>query len=97
MNEDKSISDFKIRLCGIVNTFFSLGEKMFEEKLARKILRSLPKKFGMKARTIEEAQDLRSVKVNKLICSLQTFEMDLNDKFENKNNGITFVSNVTPR
>jgi hypothetical protein len=55
--EDKSISDFNIRLRDTANTSFTLGEKMSEEKLVRKILRSLPKKFDMKVTTIEEAQD----------------------------------------
>lgn len=35
MKEDESIFDFNIRLCVIANTYFSFGEKIFEEKLAR--------------------------------------------------------------
>jgi hypothetical protein len=35
---------------------------MSDEKLARKILRSLPKKFDMKVTAIEEAQDLSNIK-----------------------------------
>jgi hypothetical protein len=55
MYEYESISDCNIRLRDIANTSFALGEKMSDEKLARKILRSLPKKFDMKVTTIEEA------------------------------------------
>ena len=55
MNKDESISSFNIRQCDIANTSFVLGEKMSKEKMARKILRSLPKKFHMKVTTIEEA------------------------------------------
>lgn len=67
---------------------------MFEEKLARKILRSLPKKIYMKATTIEESQDLSSIKVDELISSLQTFGLPLNDRFEKKKKNIAFVSKI---
>jgi len=36
---------------------------MFEEKLVRKILRSLPKNFDTKVTSIEEAQDIKNMKV----------------------------------
>lgn len=84
-----STSDF----CDITNTSFALSEKMFEKKLARKILRSLPKRFDMKVTAIEEAQDLISIKVDKIIGSLQTFEISINERSEKKNKGIAFVSN----
>lgn len=45
---------------------------MTEEKLVVKILRSLPKKFDMKVTAIEEAQDIKNMKVEELIESLQT-------------------------
>ena len=94
MNEDKSVCDFNIRLRYIANTSFALGEKMSEEKLARKILKSLPKKSDMKVTTIEEVEDLVNIKVDELIGSLQTFEMTLNDRSEKKNKIITFMSNI---
>lgn len=52
MNEEKSICEFHIRLCDISNASFALGEKISEEKLSRKILRSLPKRFEMKVSAI---------------------------------------------
>src|ERR1043165_211005 len=66
---------------------------MSEEKLVRKILRSLPKRFAMKVTAIEEAQDTCSLKVDELIGSLQTFEMGISDNVEKKNKSIAFVSN----
>jgi RNase H-fold protein (predicted Holliday junction resolvase) len=39
----------------IANAFDSLREKISEEKLVKKILRSLPKRFDMKVTAIEEA------------------------------------------
>lgn len=94
MKEDEFISDFDIRLCDIDKISFALGEKMSEEKLVRKILKSLPKKFDMKVAAIEEAQDLSSIKVDELIGFLQNFGMAINDRYENKNMSIKFVSNT---
>lgn len=67
---------------------------MYEEKMARKILISLPKKFDMKVTAIEEAQDLSIIKFDELIGSLETFDMAINDRSEKKNKSISFVSNI---
>jgi hypothetical protein len=75
MEDDETISEFNTRVRDIANSCFALGEKIPEEKLARKILRSLPKRFSMKVTAIEESQDLSTMKVDELIGSLQTFEM----------------------
>lgn len=53
MDKDEPIYDFNIRLRDIANNLFALGEKMLEEKLVRRILRSLAKKFDIKVTTIE--------------------------------------------
>ncbi|XP_057452420.1 uncharacterized protein LOC130744244 [Lotus japonicus] len=92
--EEKTISDFHMRVRDLANASFALGEQMSEEKLARKILRSLPKKCDMKVTAIEEAQDISSIKVDELIGSLQTFEMSINERSDKKNKSITFVSNA---
>jgi ribosome-associated translation inhibitor RaiA len=92
MDEYETILEFNARLRDIDNTYFALGEKTSEEKPARKILRSLPKGFDMKVTTIEEAQDLSSIKVYELIGSLQTFNMSICDKLEKKNKSMDFIS-----
>lgn len=53
MQEDETIVEFNVRLFYIFNESFALGEKILEEKLVRKFLRSLPKKFDMKVTAIE--------------------------------------------
>lgn len=83
MNEDEIVSEIHIILCDITNTYFALGEKMSEEKLSRKILRSLTKRFGMKVTSIGEAHDLINIKVDELIIFLQTFEMSINERLGN--------------
>ncbi|MCI10390.1 gag-protease polyprotein, partial [Trifolium medium] len=48
MKDDEGIQEFHMNIMDIANSSESLGEKMSEEKLVRKILRSLPKRFDMK-------------------------------------------------
>jgi hypothetical protein len=96
MDIDETISEFNTRLRDIANSSFALGEKMSEEKLARKILRSLPKRFNMKVTTIVETQDLSTMKVDELIGSLQTFEMSFEEKPEKKLKNLTFNSEERP-
>ena len=75
---------FNVFLRYIVNNSFTLGEKMSDKKLVRKILRYLPKRFDMKVFSIEEAQNISITKFDELIGSFLTFEMAINDKFERK-------------
>jgi len=82
MKEDETIRDYYMNVLDIANSFGSLGEKLSNEKLIRKILRSLPKRFDMKVTTIEEAQDTASMKVEELIESLQNFEIMINNRKE---------------
>ena len=63
MKEEETIYDFHMNVLDLANSFDSLGERLSDEKLVRKILRSLPKRFDMKVTAIEEAQDIASMKV----------------------------------
>lgn len=65
-----------------------MGEKILEEKLVRKVLRALPKKFDMKVTAIEEAKDIALMNVDELFGLLLTFEMSLDCKLVKKNKGI---------
>jgi hypothetical protein len=82
-----------MNLLDIANSFEALGEKVSEEKLSRKILRSLPKRFDMKVTAIEEAQDIANMKVDELVGSLQTFEISINERGDKKNKSVVFISN----
>jgi excinuclease UvrABC nuclease subunit len=94
MKDDESIQDFHLSLLDIANSFEALGEKMSDEKLSRKLLRSLPQRFDMKVTTIEEAHDISTMKVDELVGSLQTFEILLNERGDKKNKSIAFVTNT---
>ena len=94
MKGDESINDFHVNILEISNASSALGEKIPEDKLVRKMLRSLPKRFDMKVTAIEEAQDIYKMKVDELIGSLLTFELSINERSEKKNKSIAFVSNT---
>ncbi|GAU28863.1 hypothetical protein TSUD_293140 [Trifolium subterraneum] len=94
MKEDESVHNFYMNVMDFANSFDDLGEKLSDEKIVRKILRSLTKKFDMKVIAMEEAQDISTMKVDELIGSLQTYESSVNEKIEKKNKSIAFVSNT---
>ncbi|GAA0143230.1 hypothetical protein LIER_35699 [Lithospermum erythrorhizon] len=61
---------------------------MRNEKLVRKILKTLPKRFAHKVTAIEESQDFTTMMVDELIGNLTTFEMSLDEGESNKKKGI---------
>ncbi|CAM8982218.1 unnamed protein product [Rhodiola kirilowii] len=52
---------------------------MSKETLVRKVLRSLPKRFEMNGLTVMEAQDVSTMRLDEMIGSLQTHEMEMNE------------------
>lgn len=90
MYDGETIFEFNVRLCDIVNSSFALGGNKSDEKLVRKILKSLPKRLDIKVTTIEKAQNVSPTKVDEFIDSLLTFEMTINDKSEKRSKGVTF-------
>ncbi|GAU45850.1 hypothetical protein TSUD_371460 [Trifolium subterraneum] len=94
MKEDESVHNFYMNVMDFANSFDDLGEKLSDEKIVRKILRSLTKKFDMKVIAMEEAQDISTMKFDELIGSLQTYESSVNERLERKNKSIAFVSNT---
>ncbi|XP_012855556.1 PREDICTED: uncharacterized protein LOC105974943 [Erythranthe guttata] len=78
MEENETVSDFNSKLCDISNEAHGLGETYPEVKLVRKVLRSMPDQFAYKVTTIEEANDVDSLRLEDLIGNLQTFENKLN-------------------
>ncbi|CAM9000441.1 unnamed protein product [Rhodiola kirilowii] len=90
MQEDETIADFNTRVLDISNEAFALGEPMTEETLVRKVLRSLTKRFAMKTLAVKEANDVKNMRLDELMGSLQTHEMDMNEE-----NRLTKVSSVS--
>ncbi|CAM8895555.1 unnamed protein product [Rhodiola kirilowii] len=59
IQEDETIADFNTRVLDISNEAFTLAGPMTEETLVRKVLRSLTKRFAMKALAVKEANDVK--------------------------------------
>ncbi|KAH6779529.1 hypothetical protein C2S52_010766 [Perilla frutescens var. hirtella] len=76
----EKLADFNAKICDIANESFALGDAISEEKLVRKVLRSLPKRFAYKVTAIEEAKDMSKMKLQERMGSLRTFEMGLMDE-----------------
>ena len=70
MQAYESIKDLFTRFTDITNNLKFLGKTYTNEEMVRKILRCLPKnKWGPKVTTIEEAQDLKKVKLDDLLLT----------------------------
>ena len=92
MEDSESFDTFYAKLSDIVNSSFYLGERIPEHKIVRKVLRSLPEKFQPKVTAIEESKDIDSLKIEELVGSLQTFEM--NNK-KGKSIAIKYIKEVS--
>ncbi|GAA0173850.1 hypothetical protein LIER_41605 [Lithospermum erythrorhizon] len=66
---------------------------MNNEKLVRKVLRTLPKRFAHKVTTIEEAQNLTTMRLDELIENFTTFEMTFEPTETGKKKGISLKAN----
>ena len=74
MKDSETFDEFNSKLSKIVNSSFNLGEPIPQQKIVKKILRSLPDCFRPKVVTIEEHQDLNPLSVEELVGNLQTYE-----------------------
>lgn len=88
MLETETLSKFYERLSDISNEFFALGEKLEEFVLVRKIVRVLLARFDTKLLAMEEAKDFSKMKVEELMGSLITFELNQEIKKKCKTNSL---------
>ena len=79
IEENETIGQYHAIIRNISNESFISREKIPEEKLIRKVLRTLPKRFAYKAAAIGEAKNLETMKLEELVGSLRTFEMELKE------------------
>ena len=84
MHDDESLSDFYTKLFDIVIESFTVGVKIPETTLVRKIMRSLLDRFSSKVITIEKVKDLDSMKVKDLMGSLCAFDITLKQRKKEK-------------
>jgi len=87
---DESKRDMFTQFIDIINNLRSLGKTYSNETTVRKIPRCLLRnKWGPKATTIEEAQDLKKLELDDLLAKILTHEIHLKeDKGESSKRGI---------
>ena len=88
MEDDETFDEFNSKLNTIVNDTFSLGEPIPENRIVKKILRSIPEMFDAKVVAIEENKNLNILKAEKLVGNLQTFEANQKTNGKSKSKGI---------
>ena len=94
MSDNESFDEFYAKLSDIVNSAYNLGEIYDQPKIVRKILRSLTENFGPKVTTITESKDVDSIPVDKLVGSLQSYELDLPKTSKFKSMAFKLVDDV---
>ncbi|MQL86331.1 hypothetical protein Taro_018864 [Colocasia esculenta] len=77
MQSEESITQMYSRFTDITNGLAGLGKTYDIGYMVRKILRSLPASWTPKVTTIEEANDLRRMSLEKLIGSLMAHEINM--------------------
>jgi hypothetical protein len=77
MLKDETFNDFFGKLSEIRNSMINLGKKVFDTKIIRKVMRSLPERFRMKVTAIESCTDLETMRIEELVGALQTYEFSL--------------------
>jgi hypothetical protein len=78
MNEDEIVRKYFLRVEELVNAMKGLGEKIEESILVQKILRSLLDKFNPKVSAIEEINDFKTLSIDQLLGTLNSYEMRIN-------------------
>ncbi|CAM8899901.1 unnamed protein product [Rhodiola kirilowii] len=94
MKEDENISEYNTRVLELSNEASALGKPIDEERLASKILRSLPPRFAMKVTAIEEMHDITKLKLDEMMGSLRTYEIN-RDFQTSEQKGIALKADMT--
>ncbi|CAM8902949.1 unnamed protein product [Rhodiola kirilowii] len=94
MKESETITEYNTRVLELSNEASALGKPIDEERLASKVLRSLPPRFAMKVTAIEEMHDITTLKLDELMGSLRTYEIN-HDFQTGEEKGIALKADIT--
>ncbi|GJS05933.1 integrase [Tanacetum coccineum] len=78
MKGNETVQEYLARISSIVSQMRAYGDKVADEIVVAKILRSLSPKFDHVVAAIEESKDLSTYSVDELMGSLQTHEARIN-------------------
>ena len=84
MEEKESIADYFDRIQELVNALRSCKDKISDEQVVDKILRTLPPRFDYVAIAIEESRYLDIMEIEELQHSLEAHEMRINERRSNQ-------------
>ena len=82
MKDSESLKDYYTKISQLVTQMEMYGEKITNERLCEKILNSLTPKYNSIIGSIEEANDVSTLSVQKLMGSLESHEERLNRQNE---------------
>jgi hypothetical protein len=94
MQEEETFDEFYAKLSVIRNSMIGLGKQISDEEIIRKILRSLPKRFRSKVTVIEESKNIKELRIEELVGSLQTHELTHFQPKKTKGIALKTVKNV---
>ncbi|CAM8957075.1 unnamed protein product [Rhodiola kirilowii] len=94
MKDSETIPEFNARVLVLSNEVAALGKPIDGERMASKVLRSLHPRFAMKVTTIEEMHDISTLKLDELMGSLRTYEMN-HEVQPREGKGITLKAEVS--
>ncbi|XP_073001539.1 uncharacterized protein [Typha latifolia] len=96
MKDSEVVEDYFNRVISIINQLRSNGEKILDQRVVEKILRSLTKKYEHNIVAIEESKDLYTLSIESLLGSLQSHEHRMN-QFDSPSLEQAFQSQVSLR
>ncbi|CAM8990427.1 unnamed protein product [Rhodiola kirilowii] len=76
MKEDEVITEYNARVLDLSNEVPALGKPIEEGRMTSKVLRSLQPRFAMKVTAIEEVHNIATLKLEDLMGSLRTYELN---------------------
>jgi len=80
MEESETVAQYLDKIQELVNAMKSCGDKVSEQHVIHKVLRSLPPKFDHLVITIEETKNLATLEIEKLQHSLEAHEFRMDDR-----------------
>ncbi|XP_024630095.2 uncharacterized protein [Medicago truncatula] len=80
MEEDQKVSDYFSKITEIVNLMKNYGENISHQMVVEKVLRSLSQKFDFIVVAIQEAKDVKTMKIEELQSSLEAHELLVIDR-----------------
>ena len=78
MKPNEAVKEYLAKAASIVTRMLAYGDKISDEIMVAKVLRSLPVKFDHVVAAIEESKDLKTFTFDELMGSLQAHEARIN-------------------